>query len=84
MISSLEYQKSKEKDHLKVYEPETLTCECHMESEQMSCSAMQQQKSTNWENYWVVANSGPIALNFSHLPGWVFDQKEDFLKKKKK
>ena len=83
MISSLEYQKSKEKDHLKDYEPETLTCKCHMESEEMSCSVIQQQKSTSWENCWVVANSGPVALNFSHLQGWVFDQKEDFFKKEK-
>ena len=43
------------------------------------CNTKNQQ---NWENYWVVANSGPSALNFSHLPGWYFDQKEDFLKKK--
>ena len=34
--SRLEYQKSKENDQLKDYEPETLTCECHMESGEMS------------------------------------------------
>ena len=44
--SRLEYQKSKENDQLKDYEPETLTCECHLESGEMSCSVMQQQKST--------------------------------------
>lgn len=43
----------------------------------MSCSVMQHQKSTKLRKL-----SGPSALNFSHLPGWYFDQKEDFLKKK--
>ena len=43
------------------------------------CNNKNQQ---NWEN-WVVANSGPCVLNFSHLPGWYFDQKEDFFLNKK-
>ena len=44
------------------------------------CNNKNQQ---NWEN-WVVANSGPCVLNFSHLPGWYFDQKEDFFFKQKR